>query len=354
LCGVSGPDQLRNDRETVDQHVARVTDETEGRWKAALLESGDPKRRAVGLALVNAKPSPDSWTYTAPDTPSNNDLVLLAMETNDPAIYALALGQCGEDNLDMAVGPCRGLSLEHWAQIDPDNAVPWMWIASRADRAGNHVQADEALGRAANASRLDSYVGAMSALALAALPPEVAPLEKAVAGADLISISRLVAPVALIADRLEYYVFDVLYLEGFDLRLAQLVERKRLLEQVLRDATASRVHLSKHLQFEGTAVFKEACAMHLEGIVCKQEASVYRSGRQDSWIKVKCTKSGTYPIVAFVEKLGANPRRAASLYLFVPNPEQRPSTTACVRTRLPRNLALDIVAGTIYSCGEWP
>jgi bifunctional non-homologous end joining protein LigD len=116
-------------------------------------------------------------------------------------------------------------------------------------------------------------------------------------------------------DRLEYYVFDVLYLEGFDLRSAQLVERKRLLEQVLRDATASRVHLSKHLQFEGAAVFKEACAMHLEGIVCKQEASVYRSGRQDSWIKVKCTKSGTYPIVAFVEKLEANPRRAASLYL---------------------------------------
>ena len=55
--------------------------------------------------------------------------------------------------------------------------------------------------------------------------------------------------------------------------------------------------------------------MQLEGIICKQERSPYRSGRQDSWIKVKCTKSGTYPIVAFVEKRGAKPRRAASLYL---------------------------------------
>jgi hypothetical protein len=199
LCGVSGSDQLRNDRETVEQHVARVTERTVGRWKTTLLDSGDPRQRAVGLALGNAKPAPDSWTSAAPDAPANNDLVLLAMKTNDPAIYALALGQCSENNLDMAAGPCQELSLEHWTQIDPDNAVPWMWMAARADKMGDHVRADAALSRAANASRLDSYVGAMSALALRALPPKVAPLEKAVAGADLISISRLVAPVALVA-----------------------------------------------------------------------------------------------------------------------------------------------------------
>jgi hypothetical protein len=196
---VSGSDQLRSDRETVEQYVARVTEKTIGRWTTTLLDSRDPRQRAVGLALGNTKPAPDSWTYAAPDKPANNDLVLLAMETNDPAIYALALGQCGENNLDMAVGPCQQLSLEHWTQIDPDNAVPWMWMASHADKMGDHVRADAALSRAANASRLDSYVGAMSALALHALPPEVAPLEKAVAGADLISISRLVAPVALVA-----------------------------------------------------------------------------------------------------------------------------------------------------------
>jgi bifunctional non-homologous end joining protein LigD len=43
--------------------------------------------------------------------------------------------------------------------------------------------------------------------------------------------------------------------------------------------------------------------------------SRYQSGRTESWIKVKCTKSDSYPIVAFVEKLGARPRRIASLYL---------------------------------------
>src|SRR5437868_4131909 len=43
--------------------------------------------------------------------------------------------------------------------------------------------------------------------------------------------------------------------------------------------------------------------------------SPYRSGRQDIWVKLKCTKSDTFPIVAFVEKLGARPRKIASLYV---------------------------------------
>jgi len=198
LCGVSGSDQLRNDRETIEQHVARVTAKTVGRWRTALLRSADRRQRAIGLALGNAGRAADSRPYATPGTPANNNLVLLALETNDPAIYALALGQCSENNVDMPAGPCRRLSLEHWAKIDPDNAVAWMWIASRDDKSGDPVRTDEAFSEAAEASRLDSYVGAMKALALGALPPKVTPLEKAVAGADLISISGLVTPVALV------------------------------------------------------------------------------------------------------------------------------------------------------------
>ena len=51
--------------------------------------------------------------------------------------------------------------------------------------------------------------------------------------------------------------------------------------------------------------------MGLEGIVAKRRGAPYRSGRQDSWIKLKCVKSDTFPIVAFVEKLGAKPRKIA-------------------------------------------
>jgi bifunctional non-homologous end joining protein LigD len=48
--------------------------------------------------------------------------------------------------------------------------------------------------------------------------------------------------------------------------------------------------------------------------VAKRVDAPYRSGRQDNWIKLKCTKSDTFPIVAFVEKLGARPRKIASMY----------------------------------------
>ena len=53
----------------------------------------------------------------------------------------------------------------------------------------------------------------------------------------------------------------------------------------------------------------------MEGIVSKRRDAPYRSGRQETWIKLKCTKSNTFPIVAFVEKLGARPRKIASLYV---------------------------------------
>jgi bifunctional non-homologous end joining protein LigD len=118
-------------------------------------------------------------------------------------------------------------------------------------------------------------------------------------------------------DRLAYFVFDLLYLEGFDLRAAPLIERKKLLAQLLGHTAAesSPIQLNPYIEADAAAVFEQACAMHLEGIVSKDTQSVYRSGRQESWIKIKCAKTDTFPIIAFVEKLGASPRRIASLYL---------------------------------------
>lgn len=117
-------------------------------------------------------------------------------------------------------------------------------------------------------------------------------------------------------DRLVLFAFDVLYVDGFDLRKAPLIERRRVLAELLATVPETgRIQLSKHIEADGAAVFKQACAMHFEGIVSKQRDSPYRSGRQKTWIKLKCRQSETYPIIAFVEKLGAKPRRIASLYL---------------------------------------
>ena len=197
LCGVSGADQQRASGESVEQHVARLTRQAIERWRKSLLENTNPRQRAMGLALRDARPGAGGL-QEAPDTSSDNALVLLAIETNDPAIYSLALGQCGAGDPQMAAGPCQGLSLEHWAKIDPDNAEPWLWIAARTDAAGDGTRTDEALRRAAGAARLDNYAGVMGAVALGALSPQVSPLEKAVAGADVISIARSTTPFALV------------------------------------------------------------------------------------------------------------------------------------------------------------
>lgn len=113
---------------------------------------------------------------------------------------------------------------------------------------------------------------------------------------------------------LRYHAFDLLYLDGQDLRRHPYVERKQKLQELLTDAPETFIYVD-YLEADGDRVFEHACKMGLEGIVAKRRDSLYRSGRTDSWIKLKCRKSDTYPIVAFVEKLGAQPRKIASLYL---------------------------------------
>ena len=114
--------------------------------------------------------------------------------------------------------------------------------------------------------------------------------------------------------RLRYHAFDLMHLDGYDLRRVAYQERKELLKQVLAGASEQLIYVGC-VQDEGGRVFQHACNMGLEGVIGKRLQSVYRSGRVDDWVKLKCTKSDNFPIVAFVEKLGAHPRRIASLYL---------------------------------------
>lgn len=114
--------------------------------------------------------------------------------------------------------------------------------------------------------------------------------------------------------RLIFCAFDLLHLNGSDLRQQPLLKRKAALEKLLM-GSAPTLTYAEHLEVSGMDMFAHACRMGLEGIVSKLADSPYRSGVQTSWVKVKCIKSDTFPVVAFVEKLGAQPRRIASLYI---------------------------------------
>ncbi|HYZ62839.1 MAG TPA: DNA ligase D [Acetobacteraceae bacterium] len=115
-------------------------------------------------------------------------------------------------------------------------------------------------------------------------------------------------------DRMRYHAFDVLALDGYDLRLVPYLDRKLVLQGLLAGAAPTFIFV-EYLEADGELAFEHACRIGLEGLVAKRRDSVYRSGRVETWIKLKCVRSDTFPIVAFVEKLGARPRRIASLYL---------------------------------------
>jgi ATP-dependent DNA ligase len=83
------------------------------------------------------------------------------------------------------------------------------------------------------------------------------------------------------------YAFDLLELDGVDLRREPLEVRKTTLASVLRKARDG-LRLNEHLEPpEGLAVFQQACALGCEGIVSKRLGSRYRSGRSPDWLKFK-------------------------------------------------------------------
>jgi bifunctional non-homologous end joining protein LigD len=80
--------------------------------------------------------------------------------------------------------------------------------------------------------------------------------------------------------------FDLLELDGRDLRRRPIEERKGLLAKLLHDPNLSVV-LNEHFEGDGAIVFREACKLGCEGIVSKRLGSIYRSGRSPLWLKVK-------------------------------------------------------------------
>jgi ATP-dependent DNA ligase len=82
------------------------------------------------------------------------------------------------------------------------------------------------------------------------------------------------------------YAFDLLELDGQDLRREPLETRKVTLASLLRRSLPG-VRLNEHLAHDGESVFRHACKMGLEGIVSKRFGSRYRSGRSKDWLKFK-------------------------------------------------------------------
>lgn len=98
---------------------------------------------------------------------------------------------------------------------------------------------------------------------------------------------------------LTFFCFDLLHLQGRNLRGLPLRRRKELLTTVLATSAGHEVRLSEHLETGGGELFRHACELHAEGILSKSALSPYRSGRSRDWLKSKCLHEQEFVIGGF-------------------------------------------------------
>ena len=104
---------------------------------------------------------------------------------------------------------------------------------------------------------------------------------------------------------LHYYLFDLLYLDGWDLRGAAFVDRKRLLTELIGAEDSGLIRLSQHIEGNGEMFYGQACEHALEGVVSKVASSKYREGRQREWLKSKCLLSQEFVVIGYTDPGGA-------------------------------------------------
>lgn len=100
-----------------------------------------------------------------------------------------------------------------------------------------------------------------------------------------------------------FYLFDVLWAHGRDLRQLPLRERKQVLRRLL--SFGGPIRFTTHRRHDREAYFARACAKGWEGLVVKRADSPYRSGRSRDWLKFKCQASQEFVIAGYTEPRGS-------------------------------------------------
>lgn len=114
-----------------------------------------------------------------------------------------------------------------------------------------------------------------------------------------------------VSHKIDYFVFDLLFLDQFDLTKVPLIERKaKLLElfkkwQIKQRQKPSNIFYSDHIQGHGKEILKKACQSRLEGIISKESQSPYYHIRSRNWLKSKCIQRQEFVIGGFTKPHGS-------------------------------------------------
>ena len=107
-------------------------------------------------------------------------------------------------------------------------------------------------------------------------------------------------------EEIQYFVFDIPFYAGFDLRDAGLADRRALLLGLLQDSPSGQIRFSEDFAASGSDMLLSACRLGLEGVIGKRKDSPYASGRSGSWIKLKCTQRQEFVVVGYTVSQGRN------------------------------------------------
>jgi bifunctional non-homologous end joining protein LigD len=104
---------------------------------------------------------------------------------------------------------------------------------------------------------------------------------------------------------ISYFLFDVPFFEGHDLREVPLYARKQLLKKLLEAKETDRVRYSNEFPGDAQSVVTAACKLKLEGIIAKRRDAPYVSTRSADWLKLKCSERQEFVVVGFTDRSGS-------------------------------------------------
>ncbi|RWO08255.1 RNA ligase family protein [Mesorhizobium sp.] len=105
------------------------------------------------------------------------------------------------------------------------------------------------------------------------------------------------------AELLAFVAFDIMHLDGKDLRPLPAIERKAILWDLVKPAEGI-IQYSQHVEGGGADFYKAVERMGLEGMVSKRRGSMYRSGESEAWLKIKCWELGNFDLLGIKRENG--------------------------------------------------
>ncbi|MEX3958656.1 DNA ligase D [Trinickia sp. EG282A] len=105
--------------------------------------------------------------------------------------------------------------------------------------------------------------------------------------------------------QISFFLFDLPYLNGYDLRKVPLVQRRALLRALMESVESDTVRFSEDFALDAGDMLQSACDMGLEGIIGKQRDSHYVSRRSGSWVKLRCRRRQEFVIGGYSEPSGS-------------------------------------------------